>query len=85
MKSFITALILLFAFSLGTNVLAQDKDKKGTTTTNTTTTVTKDGKTTTKKITKKISKTAKKECVTKSGCCEDESNGSCSDSKKDTK
>ena len=85
MKSFIAALILLFASSLGTNVLAQDKDKKGTTTTtSTTTTVTKDGKT--KNITKKITKTSKKECSMKEGCCKDVSQKDCSATpKKDVK
>ena len=82
MKSFIAALILVFAFSLSTNALAQDKDKKGTT--NTTTTVTKDSKT--KTMTKKGTKSSKKECSMKAGCCDNDSKGTCSDSKmKDTK
>jgi hypothetical protein len=85
MKSFILALVLTFAFTLSANSFAQDKEKtQTTTTTNTTSTVTKDGKT--KNITKKMSKTSKKECTMKGGCCKDGSNKECKDMpKKDTK
>ena len=84
MKSFIVALILAFAFTLSTNVLAQDKDKKGTTTTTTTTTVVKDGKT--KTINKKITK-SKKECSGNGSCCSDKKGKmeNCDMQKKDTK
>ena len=86
MKSLITALVFMLAMYVSAQsqntTISQTPDTK-TVTTQTKTTVTKDGKTT-KKITKKISKTAKKECSTKSGCCDDDSKGQCSD-KKDSK
>ena len=77
MKSFIAALVLAFVFSISVNSLAQDQGKTKSNVTTTKTEVTKDGKN--KKITKKIVKTTKKECSTKSGCCDDDSKGSCSD------
>jgi hypothetical protein len=86
MKSLITALVVMLAMYVSAQTqtsIQQTPDTKQTVTTQTKTTVTKDGKTT-KKITKKISKTAKKECTTKSGCCDDDSKGQCSD-KKDSK
>ena len=84
MKSLIVALVLALALSVSAKNTTPDpksKDSKQTVTTETKTTVTKDGKT--KKVTRKITKTAKKECTDKSGCCSDEGSksGECKDSK----